>query len=410
MKKHLILLLIVVFAMIAHTNAQNLKYRRSSMYSILVRHPEKEFGRDIDTVFRKMPLPDKFDNHNLKVRAINAGVHQKSKNTEEEKIRSTIETFIVKNDIAKRLVSKWFNRKEGKEKDGTFDMGLIIERGLYDANYFDTQFANMSVRGQSLLADAGEELIGNTYVLFNDIRYVDKEESAALVGVGAVLIGGVLSEFTGGLTSLAISYGSSLTADVAENIAGFRVVVTSYLYRLDWNEDVANKFYSNYYISEPNIEKKNAYELDKNLFSLKYVGSQKVVTGQTSLKGVRNKNDMIRKVCERAIDKSVALLQREHEEFRVKTPLYSTEPITAKIGLKEDVNEETQYEVLEMNENTEGRTEYKRVGIIKPIKGRIWDNRFMAEFEETNDSTLTATEFVKISGGHFYPGMLIREL
>ncbi len=408
MKKAIFLLLLIVLTV--QIEAQELKYRRSSMYSILVRHPDKEFGKDIDSVFRTMPLPDKFDDHNLKVRAINAGVHQKSNNTEEENIRSSIETFIVKNDIAKRLVSKWFNRKEGRGKDGTFDMNLIIERGLYDASYFDVQLANMSIRGQSLLADAGEELIGNTYVLFNDIRYVDKEESAALVGVGAVLLGGVLAEFTGGLTSTLISYGSNLTADIAENIAGFRVSVTSYLYRLEWNEEVANNFYLNYYISQPNVEKKKAYEIAEGLFSLKYVGSQKVVTGKTSLKGVHDKNDMIRKVCERAIDKSVALLQREHEEFRVKTPLYSTGPITAKIGLKEDVNEENRYEVLEMIENAEGRTEYKRVGVIKPIKGRIWDNRFMAEFEETADSTLTATEFEKVSGGDFHQGMLIREL
>ena len=125
---------------------------------------------------------------------------------------------------------------------------------------------------------------------------------------------------------------------------------------------------------------------------------------------MNDKNDMIRKVCTRAIDKNVALLQRSYEEFRVKTPLFSTEPLAAKIGLKEDITPDSRFEVLEIVEKN-GRTEYKRVGVIKPIKGRIWDNRFMAEFEDENKGTdLTVTEFEVVNGSGFYPGMLIREI
>ena len=120
---------------------------------------------------------------------------------------------------------------------------------------------------------------------------------------------------------------------------------------------------------------------------------------------------MIRKVCTRAIDKNVALLQKKYEEFKVKTPLYTTEPVAAKIGLKEDITIDSRFEVLEMVEKEDGRTEYKRVGVIKPIKGRIWDNRFMAEFEDENKGAdLNATEFEVVNGSGFYPGMLIREI
>ena len=78
--------------------------------------------------------------------------------------------------------------------------------------------------------------------------------------------------------------------------------------------------------------------------------------------------------------------------------------------MKEGVNEESEYEVLEVLEE-DGLTKYKRVGIIKPSKGKVWDNRYLAEFEEENEnSTLKATEFEKVSGGDFYPGMLIREI
>ena len=164
-------------------------------------------------------------------------------------------------------------------------------------------------------------------------------------------------------------------------------------------------------MSSPNPERKAAFDAVDGLFKLTYLGCQKSVSEKAGLEGVHDKNDMIRKVCTRAIDKNVALLQKSYEEFRVKTPLFSTEPITAKIGLKEDITADSRFEVLEIVEKEDGRTEYKRVGIIKPIKGRIWDNRFMAEFEEENKETdLTATEFEIVNGSGFYPGMLIREI
>lgn len=389
--------------------AQDIKYRRSSMYSVLIRHPEKEFGKDIDTVFRLMPLPEKYDEHNLKVRAINAGVFEKNNKTEEENTVEFLDAFIRKNQIAKRLVFKWFNRKEGRSGDGTFDMNLVIERGLYDASYFDAKAAEQAIRGQSILADAGEELIGNTYVLFNDIKYVDKEEASALASVGLTLLGAFIP--AGGVASSAASLAATVSSDIVSNISGFRVSVASYLYRLDWNEDIANEFYSNYYITAPDPDKKSAIEIRSDLFSLSYVGCQKVVTGKTSMGGVADKNDMIRKVCTRAIDKNVAMLQKTYEEFRVKTPLFSVEPLSAKIGLKEDIDENSRFEVLEMVEDEAGRVEYKKVGEIRPIKNRIWDNRFMAEFEEENkDNDLTATEFEVVSGSGFYPGMLVREI
>lgn len=396
----------------AYPQEEKLKYRRSSIYSILIRHPEKDFGNEIDTVFRSVPVPEKFNDHNLKIRAINAAVTQKNKNEEEQNIIDfSITPFIEKNDIAKRLVSKWFNRKEGKKGDGTFDMNLVIERGLYDADYFAYQLANQSVRGQSLLADAGEDLIGNTFVIFNDIRYFDKEEEAKWATAGITIVGAIASQFTGGLVSVLVSAGTNVASGITNEIAGFRVSITSYLYQLDWKEESAAIFYKDYYMTQPDEAKKKAYNTAKDLFSLKYIGKYSAVSSQTTLRGVHNKNDMIRKVCERAIDKNIAQLQKEYEVFRVKTPLFSTEPLMAKIGLKEDIDEKSKFEVLEMVEGTDGKMNYKRVGVVRPIKGKIWDNRFMAEFEEENEgNTRTATEFEVISGSGFYSGMLLRQI
>ena len=102
--------------------------------------------------------------------------------------------------------------------------------------------------------------------------------------------------------------------------------------------------------------------------------------------------------------------QKSFDEFKVYSPLISTSPLYAYIGIKEGVDEDSKYEVLEKRVNDSGRTEYKRVGIIKPIPQKIWDNRFMAVDDKSENSNLEYTSFEKVSGGDFFPGMLIREI
>lgn len=145
-------------------------------------------------------------------------------------------------------------------------------------------------------------------------------------------------------------------------------------------------------------------------FKLSYVGCTTVYSGETSLAGVECESDMFLKVCTRSIDKSISELQKSFDEFKVYTPLISTSPLYAYIGMKEGVDEDSKYEVLEKTVNDCGRTEYKRVGIIKPKSGKIWDNRFMAIDDKTENSDLQYTTFEKVSGGDFSSGMLIREI
>ena len=58
--------------------------------------------------------------------------------------------------------------------------------------------------------------------------------------------------------------------------------------------------------------------------------------------------------------------------------------------------------------NKDGKTEYKRVGVIKVDKNKIWDNRFNAD-EENTDQTLEYTVF-NGKKNKFYSGMLIRQI
>lgn len=375
-------------------------YRRSALYSLLVSNSDTKYHKEIEDIFSSIPIPDKFDNHDLSVKIITYS----QKKVDESRVRA----FLDNNSIARRLVGRWFNRDP---KTGECDMSLIMNRGLYDATYFDVELAKMSQRGYGMLADAGEELIGNTFVIVNAIRYTDKQKTAKVFG-SLIKVAGVAAAMATGNSDF-VDLGDSW-GDLAAEIKGFGVTVVTYLYRLEWNDEIAKEFYTHYYLDKGSQDEQKRLAFEKSpAFKLSYIGSQKVSSGKISMQGINiyDPIQMIRKVCTRAIDESIVALQRNHDEFKIKTPIFAVSPaITAKVGMKEGVSENNKYEVLEQYIDKNGKTVYKRVGIIQPVKGKIWDNRYMAMEENAVGSKLQATTFRKINGGDFYPGMLIREI
>ena len=61
-------------------------YQRSSLYSILISHPETRYGEEIADVFHSIPIPEKFNDHNLNRRVLNSLVYDKKGKEEPEYI------------------------------------------------------------------------------------------------------------------------------------------------------------------------------------------------------------------------------------------------------------------------------------------------------------------------------------
>ena len=395
----------VTYAQEVQYDSEELKYRRSSLYSIMINHSEQKFADEIRTAFLEIPVPDKYNNHDLSIKVVD--MNTKLKKAKSNKENETITNFIYENEIAGRMVARWFNRDK---YTGICDMELVKERGLYNATEFDKQMAQRSARGIAMLQDAGEELIGNTFLLVNDIRYIDKEKRSSFWGGLASVAGGIAAAYTG---IDYISDAADLAAMAIQSIKGFSVRINTFLYKLEWNDELANEFYVNQYASDVNdsIKSQNFENARKN-YSLQYVGKVESKGSTTSFLGINEDQPvvMIRKACQRAIDENIVDLQTQYEEFRTNTPLVSVEPLTAYIGMKEGVSEDSRFEVLEQVEVSDGKYEYKRVGEIKPVKNMIWDNRYMAKEESAPFSSLGKTTFVAVSGKDFVKGMLIREI
>ena len=398
MDRRLFILYMCLWA-VSNIAAQDMfKYHKGSMYSIMLKHDNQEYCEEMVDVFEKIPIQDNFYEFNLSKRVFKAGVLEESDTTKANNQKPHIDILLRDNAIGRRLVAKWFNQ----DKAGTFNPNQILEKGYYNVNASDIQTAIYSHKTQEgVIYDAGEDLIGNTYVLVNDIQYGDKRRNKEKRMSGAIALSAI--PFVG---MVAMPVAGILTNDYS----GFNVTVTSYLYRLNWTKEISDGFYNAYYTATPDANKKEAFKNQKSLFTVSYIGSQTVHSQNSNFKGVNDRESQIRLVCTRAIDKAIAQLQKEHPEFRVRTPLLSTSPITAHIGIREDVTDDSRFEVLEVGETSDGRTTYKRVAVIKPKKGKIWDNRYMAEFEEHKNGMLKSTEFELVSGSISKTACLIREI
>ena len=401
--RYILLSLALALSVTSNAQAPESNYRRSSIYSLLVNHTEQKFANEIREAFMQIPVPDKFNDHNLSVKVLN--MDKKLAGANKERENPVITQFLDDNRVASRLVGRWFNRDYFT---GQCDMELVKERGLYNATEFDKQLAARSARGMAMLQDAGEELIGNTFVIVNDIRYVDKEQRSKTIGGILRVAGGLAGAFAGVNVSNLVDN----VSDMVESVKGFKVKINTFLYRLDWNEEQATLFYQEQYAAQPDAKKCANFDKARDSYHLTYVGKVESSGGNTSFLGI-NENEplvMVRKACQRAIDENVVDLQREYEEFRTKSPLVSVEPLTAYVGMKEGVTAKSRFEVLELVELENGKHKYNRVGVIEPINNLIWDNRFMAVEEGAAGATLGFTTFRKVSGGDFAKGMLIREM
>lgn len=413
--------------------AQNdLSYRRNSLATLLVYHPEDEFGPEIYKAFDSLPIPDKYDDHTIAgYRIIDNstiwGVQRKDSGyykatyghqltaAELQKNAKFTEDLLNREEMGKRMVAKWFGLSGNSVDSATFNTELIQTRGQYNANDVDVALALQTTRGLASLSDAGEELLGQTFVLVNDITYVTAEQEAAAAKVAMGVIGGLLDAFTGGSSGRQLA---KTAGAIADSFTGFKVKTHSYLYQLEWNDSIAAIFYQFHYTGKPDPAKIQAFLDDKTTYRLKYVAHEYEFDKKSVLKGKYSRTELVRTICARSMDKNIVALAKQYEDFKVKTPVYQVlknergkiEGYAAKIGMKEGIDEGSKFQVVQRIQDPEtGKTKYKYVATVKAKKGSIWDNRYNAVLEEADGATLPYTTFTKTAGGEILPGMLLIE-
>lgn len=428
MKKLIFLCMVAIFAAGAMAqSADKDHYRRSSLCLVLLAHSDKEYAEAMTRVFEDFPMPARYNEHNANIRVVQVKGKQS---------RGDIERILRTNDIAKDVVSRWFNRSP---YTGRMDMDLIHERGGYGAFHDDYTRAMNTVRGTAMLRDEGIELLESTFVLVCDMDYIDKKKGFQWAAFGAALAGAALeglsaynqiqannAYYSGDYNrarskanaAAGFHAGSTLAntgAAVLNDLGGFRVKIHAYLYRLRWDDFTTNAMFNRYWIDDttPRAEAERRRETFNNArFGLEYVGDYKAASSKTILRSWSNEDEVILDVCSRAVDKGINKLAKQFEVFRPRTPFYFEGPVLySHIGTKEDVVPGKKYEIVQRERDKKGKTKYKRLGVVEATN--TWNNKhisFDRYFDEANKGTAFKIKKGKPQDLANMPGLQIREM
>lgn len=412
-----LLLAIFVCGLVSGQNKQNTEeYNRSSLYTITLLHSSDKMYDEIMWASQELAIPDRYNDHSLNLRVLLSDQDKGKMTTNIDENVEKISHFLDQNQVGRRLVAKWFNRNK---KTGAFDVETLVERGHYNISSLDLQKSMHTIEGTMCLTDADAELIPQTFVVVNDITYIDKEKNAQIAKAVFLVLGALVSSAANAAGNSDIgnfaNSATTLAASISDVIAGFTVDVRSYLFQLEWNPEISNKFYLDYFYDNENIDKqkKRAFESDDTSFQLKYIGTYNARSEKTSPRGLYAPEDVFRKVLARATDKNIVELQKRYEVFKVTsviTGISAKNEIFVPIGLKEGVSAQSKYEVLERIIDGD-KIRYVRRAIISPKKDAIWDNRYMAKEEKAKNANLEYTTFIIQSQlAPLYAGMLVREI
>lgn len=438
MKQWIIIAMCVAAVSVSAQEAQKktvTPYFRNALTTMMVYHPEDEFGYDVYEIFNQLAPLEKYDSHPIKVCVIdnskitgvkgkpNGGLHRQTYGgsmvltaAEKEKNGRGMEKLLNDAEVGKRIVAKWFDLQGDSVRTAHFSTRLLEDRSDYNATISEVERARYTAEGMTALRNVSEDLLRHSFVLVSDMTYITAEQRADAAKKTLAVLGGVFDALTGGNSGQRLA---ETAGDIADKYTGFKVFTHSYLYQLVWNDSLSNVFYQNYYTEEPNEERILAFLKDETSFQVRYLGEASATYEKTQKKGKYDRTELLELITCRSIDNNVAELQHQFEDFRIKTPITAVEynakgklvGFRAQVGQKEGVKESSTFEVLEAKVE-KGRIIYNRVATIKPVNNHIWDNRFNALLENDEDVLVEGTLFKLVGGASkdITPGMIIREI
>lgn len=387
-------------------------YRRSSLCIIMLTHRGKEYATQMESVFKNMVLPLRYNGHDIETKVIPVDRDQNE---------SSIKKLLNDNEIAKKVVAKWFNRNP---YSGIMNMDLIWERGGYSASYEDLKRAQSTTRGTAILTDEGIELLQNTFVLICDMDYYNREKTGRGLAIASAILSlglgayGDIQASRGKTSSASAAYASSALAGVGSSVAsdmgGFSVSMDAYLYRLEWSDKTWASICNDYWVDKSTDNttrqaRKSKFETDRNIFQLEYIGKYHEKSGKTVFKSSSELTTVIRNVCSNTIQKGMKELAKSYPVFRPRAPFYFDDnTLFCRIGTKEDVTSGTKCEIVEPVKKN-GIFTYNVVGSAIPFN--VWNNQNI-RFDQYFDPNMKGTPFrlQECKGDVHRPGLLIRIL
>ena len=357
------------------------EYNRNSLTIMMVEGGK--YGTELKEAISHIVVPEKFDDNMLDQRLL-----LPSDNS--DNLRQQLEIMRAAN----RILAKWFSRSD----DGKFNMSVIHERGLYNATDADVVAASASKRGLSKLQDAGEKLISHSYVMvmaFGKIKTMDE----------------IYDEQDAARRKAAKASGKEFVP-VSRTKNGYKGEVAGFLFRLSDVPQAMDNFYSNMWIFDDDSPATIAAKrqmFDTTTFKMSFVTS--VVSNceatQSNLGTQMTKAQLFDVLMNNSVRGLVYGFENKVDEWKVRTALYSTFPLRAKIGTKENLAVEDRYFVYEFRMNKNNEVYADRRGVVRAKK--VVNNSHVAEGSGSDDLKNTTSKFYQIAGHKLEPGMFLEQ-
>ncbi|RLD66583.1 MAG: hypothetical protein DRI95_06440 [Bacteroidetes bacterium] len=365
-------------------------YSRSSISYLLLNFEGEKYSEELKRGIYGSIVPSKFDNNDMKQKVLKAPYYHSTtpnlkRNTE------AVRRALAADLYANKVVKYWWRVRD----DGSYSTDLIQKRGFYNATDIDVNEADAEKRGRAALADAGEKLIANSYVMvldYNNVKTMTEIYDAQDAKIRK------------NAEKLKIEF-----KPVERKKNGYEGKLTAYLYKVNYSDTVQG-YFMDAFTNENTLDLAKVDKIFNQVYSpFKQISTQSVkVDGTQGNPGEflapivqKSKAQLMIKLVNDGIIKVINKLEKNLEAFRVKTPIVSTNPITAKIGKKEGLTHERRYFVWEYVEGNSGKTKAKRKGVIRARK--VVDNR-QDELGQTQSSV-----FYQIGGQSLEEGMTLQE-
>lgn len=350
-------------------------YDRSSVTVIFLDFSTGNYWDQAKAKIENVVFSDKYDNNNFDAIILKPSFTRSS--IPENNIQKAVLNDLMKIGAGSKIISKWYNRKP----DGSMDMEIVHERGRFTATDADFLRAQTSKRGNAALEEFGNRLINLSYILVIDIADI---KTMAELGVNGM--------------------------------KGWQASVTGLLYRIDFNDEIRNAFYDTWIYDDdsPEIKEQKAKAFEALNIPIKPVIQKqlKLVSSQPEGdKGVamffkpKTTDELLQELVQKSYDEVVYRIEMEVEEFKVKTSIYETRPIRAKIGLKEGLKTDTRFFAYEHVYNAKtNKAVPKRRGVIRASSSsKIVDNRKAAT------GKMETSEFYQVHGRKLHPGFTLQQ-
>lgn len=351
------------------SNVVSSEYDRNSFTFLGIDFAE-QFSAQACAKLAAIPVPDKFYDNSVDTKVLSAPNMRDAMSVGTETMKKLSEQKVAnllnEKRIGQQILAKWFNR----QPDGTFNVDLLKQRGMFNANDADFTIASASKRGESALMDMGMGLIDKSYVLVVDF---DK------------------------LMTMEQVYDQGEVPAAQRSMNGYKATVNAYLYKLNFNDSVAAYFFQDYWTSTPDPAKASAFEAAKFPFIFvqkiqkEIMGTQFNPGHVLAPKVQKTSDELLQTLAQTAQMAALTDVENKNDEFRVKAFVTGISPIAAKIGKKEGLGFDQRYFVYENREKGSGALVSKRRGVVKAMK--VVDNRQVTTGE--TDPSL----FYQIAGG-----------